>query len=87
VKGEEMTLNTTLQQLKSASRSKLPAEKVAIMTRAVEQLENSGIARIALGSGKTAPEFTLSDWRGKLYKSRELLEKGPLILTFYRGSW
>jgi len=82
-----MTLNTTLQQLKSASRSKLPAETVAIMTRATAQLEHSGIARIALGVGETAPEFSLPDWRGALYRSQELLKKGPLILTFYRGSW
>ncbi len=82
-----MTLNETLQQLKSASRSKLPAETAAIMSRATEHLEGSGAAAMALGEGQPAPSFSLADWQGKEYNSREILANGPMILTFYRGSW
>lgn len=82
-----MTLKDTLQQMKLASRSKLPAEVAAVMTRATENLANSGRAGEALGAGKTAPEFELSDSLGTLYNSRELRSKGPFILSFYRGSW
>jgi hypothetical protein len=82
-----MTLKETLQQIKSASRSKLPAETAAIMSRATEQLKDSGVAGRALGEGQPAPDFTLPDWQGKQYDSREILANGPLILSFYRGSW
>ncbi len=82
-----MSLNETLQEMKMASRSKIPADATAIMTRAVEQLEDSGIIKMALGHGKPAPEFELQDYQGNNYSSAELLTKGPLILHFYRGSW
>ena len=82
-----MTLNETLQQLKSASRSKAPSEAVTIMTHATEQLKDSGILGMALNPGMPAPEFELPDWQGNNFNSTELLTKGALILNFYRGSW
>ena len=82
-----MTLKETLQQIKSASRSKIPEETAAIMSRTTEQLKNSGAAALALGAGQSAPDFTLPDWQGKQYNSKEILANGPLILSFYRGSW
>ena len=82
-----MTLNETLQQIKSTSRSRIPEEAAATMTRATEQLKNSGIIKMALDAGEPAPEFELSDWQDIRYSSPELLAKGPLILNFYRGSW
>ena len=82
-----MTLNETLQQIKSASLSRIPAEAASAMTRAAEQLENSGIIKMALGPGKPAPEFELPDCFDNSYNSTALLANGPLILHFYRGSW
>jgi peroxiredoxin len=34
-----------------------------------------------------APSFALSDADGTIVTSSELLAKGPLVLTFYRGVW
>lgn len=82
-----MTLNETLQQIKLASLSRIPAEASSAMTRATEQLENSGIINMALSPGKPAPEFELADCLGNNYNSTTLLANGPLILHFYRGSW
>lgn len=82
-----MTLKATLQQLKASSRSKLPATTAAIMSRTVEQLRASGLDERALGVGQYAPEFILSDFLGRQYQSLSILAKGPLVLTFYRGSW
>ena len=82
-----MTLNEKLQEIKTASRSRIPAEAAAIMTRATEQLAESGIIKVALGKGKKAPQFELPDWQGNSYNSTKLLASGPLILHFYRGSW
>ena len=82
-----MTLNETLQQIKSASLSRIPAEAASAMSRATVQLENSGMIKSALGPGKPAPEFELPDCLGNSYNSSALLANGPLILHFYRGSW
>ena len=82
-----MTLNETLQQIKSASLLRIPAEAASAMSRATEQLENSGIIKMALGPGKPVPAFELPDCLGNSHSSAALLGKGPLILHFYRGSW
>ena len=82
-----MTLKDTLLQIKSASRAKLPAETAATMSRTTEQLKASGATGMALGAGRKAPDFSLPDWQGTQYDSREILAHGPLILSFYRGSW
>jgi peroxiredoxin len=37
--------------------------------------------------GDTLPSFALSDALGKEVTSDELLKKGPLLITFYRGDW
>lgn len=82
-----MSLNETLQAMKKASRAKIPPETAAVMARVTEDLARAGIKEHALQTGDRAPDFELSDWQGQLYSSRELLQKGPLILAFYRGSW
>lgn len=41
----------------------------------------------ALKVGQQAPSFSLPNPDGNLVSSTELLAKGPLVVTFYRGSW
>ena len=41
----------------------------------------------ALKLSQKAPRFKLPNGEGKLVSLDDLLTKGPLILTFYRGSW
>ena len=62
-------------------------ERLDAMARATAELVDSGQAQKAKKAGDTAPEFTLSDPDGKPVSSRELLAKGPLVLSFYRGVW
>lgn len=82
-----MTLNDTLKQMKAASLSRIPADAAAVMANANAQLEASGIVEMTLGRGQAAPGFKLQDWQGELFDSTEILSRGPLVLTFFRGSW
>ncbi|CAA0093292.1 Peroxiredoxin Bcp [Zhongshania aliphaticivorans] len=41
----------------------------------------------ALELDQTAPDFSLPDPEGKLISLGDLLAEGPLVVTFYRGSW
>ncbi|MEP1552889.1 MAG: peroxiredoxin-like family protein [Paraglaciecola sp.] len=41
----------------------------------------------ALTVGSKAPSFILPDANGVQVKSSDLLDKGALVVTFYRGSW
>src|SRR5271157_1501630 len=67
--------------------NKAPPAVVAVMRRATQQLIDSGQADRALKAGARAPEFSLPDAKGKLVRSADLLLRGPLVLTFYRGIW
>jgi len=62
-------------------------EQLALMDRATDELILSGQAGRALKAGDRAPEFTLNDPDGHPVSSKALLEKGPLVISFYRGVW
>ncbi|MFB9052178.1 peroxiredoxin-like family protein [Formosa undariae] len=49
--------------------------------KAFEQGDN------AIKVGETAPRFKLPNARGKSVSLDNLLENGPVVITFYRGSW
>jgi len=82
-----MGLNETLRAMKEASRGKLPPETRAIMAAALQAVEATGQHLKALGPGSQAPAFVLEDHTGRLWSSAELLQRGPLVVNFYRGSW
>lgn len=82
-----MTLNDTLQEMKRKSLSRIPPEAAEIMARTTRQLQLSGNIEKALKKGDKAPCFELQDWQGNSHNSARLLDQGPLILHFYRGSW
>jgi peroxiredoxin len=62
-------------------------DRLAKMQRATDELIATGQAQRAKKAGEAAPEFTLLDPDGKPVSSRELLAKGSLVLSFYRGVW
>jgi peroxiredoxin len=64
-----------------------PPEIHPVMERATAELIASGQAERALKAGDRAPAFTLHDPDGQPVSSADLLAKGPLVLSFYRGVW
>ena len=82
-----MSLKAELKALQTRLESGCPADVVATMHRAVEELRASGAADRVLKVGDEAPEFVLPNAAEQLIDSRALLAKGPLIVTFYRGRW
>lgn len=87
-----MTLQATLDAFKAdfvAGKPpyNAPPQVHVIMKRATDELIASGQAEHALKVGDKAPVFTLNDPEGKPVSSTELLAKGPLVISFYRGVW
>ena len=62
-------------------------EALETMHRATAELIASGQAQRARKAGDAAPDFILKDPDGKPVASRDLLAKGPLVVSFYRGVW
>lgn len=48
---------------------------------------NAQNAEQGLRLGEKAPDFTLKDQNGKEVNLYQLLEKGPVVLNWYRGGW
>jgi len=63
------------------------SDQLETMQRATQSLIESGQAERALKAGDKAPAFPLKDANGNDVSSRALLERGPLVATFYRGVW
>ena len=82
-----MSLKAELKALQTRLESGRPAEVVAAMHRAVEELRASGAAGRILKAGDKAPDFVLPNAAEQPIDSRALLATGPLVVTFYRGRW
>jgi peroxiredoxin len=65
----------------------IPSEFAAIMDRAIDDLIKSGVRKSAVKLNEHIPQFTLFDTDGVLHSATELLQAGPLVVSFYRGSW
>lgn len=81
------TLQARLDDISAKTRNLVPAEKLAVYDRALEEVRASGVAERALQAGDRAPEFELPDCNGQLLRSAELMQAGPLVVVFFRGRW
>ena len=82
-----MTLRDTLAGMKAGFLTKIPPAALAVMERATADLQATGQAGRAIGVGDRAPDFTLDDQDGTPVALADLLSRGPVVLTFYRGVW
>jgi hypothetical protein len=87
-----MTLQEKLGEFKAQFESggppyNAPKALIDIFHRATEELRRSGLAERALKAGDRAPAFTLNNQDGNSISSVELLAKGPLVITVFRGHW
>jgi len=80
-------LQPQLRELNNQSRSMMPAEVAATLQQATEDLVRSGIAERSLKEGAKAPDFVLPNVKGDPVHLSDLLARGAVVLTFYRGGW
>src|ERR1700726_4680039 len=65
----------------------VPHSVIETMHRATAGLIASGAASRAKKAGGIAPSFSLKDPEANVVSTNELLKKGPLVVSFYRGVW
>ncbi len=82
-----MTLKAKIDAHKKAFLAKAPPEAVALMQRATDDLQASGILARAVQVGALAPDFELANTEGANVALSDFLDQGPLVLSFYRGRW
>ena len=82
-----MSLADKLAATRAASAGRIPPDRQAIMHRATDDLRKSGILDRIAPVGSPAPTFELANHDGRRVSSAELVAGGPLVLSFFRGSW
>lgn len=81
------TLQERLDRIRTGFLEKAPEAAKTVMHRATEDLRTSGIVDRLPAAGDALPPFELTDSGGNTVRSADLLSRGPLIATFYRGLW
>ncbi|MBP0020182.1 MAG: AhpC/TSA family protein [Cyanobacteria bacterium SBLK] len=82
-----MSLTQDLADLLAQNRAKQPKEAKVIMAKTDRELAESGIIDRTLKEGETVPNFTLANVKNQSVALQDLLKKGAVVLSFYRGGW
>ncbi len=82
----DASLNERLDAFASAVRARQPAFQAAV-DRLVARLRASDAGASAPRAGEPMPNFLLPDVSGRLVSLEDLIEKGPVAVTFHRGHW
>ena len=82
-----MSLAEKLAATRAASAGRIPPERQAIMERATEDLRKSGILDRIVRVGEPAPAFELASYDGRHISSADMFAGGPMVVSFFRGSW
>lgn len=82
-----MSLAEQLDAIRAGATTRVPPEQRAIMAEATNSLRKSGILDSVPKVGDRLPDFRLRNAEGVEVRARDLLVRGPLVLTFFRGVW
>jgi hypothetical protein len=82
-----MALKDKLDAFRVAAEKRIPPDRWAIMQRATADLRASGILDRIVKVGQPMPAFSGTAHDGRTIDSGDLLARGPLVLSFFRGHW
>jgi len=82
-----MGLTKQLHELKRQLGRDIPQETLVKIGRFVQSLAQSGIEQTSCKAGDKIPAFALPNVIGQKVSSEDILARGPMVLSFYRGLW
>jgi peroxiredoxin len=82
-----MGLDQQLADFKAEFLRTAPAGRAALYEAKIEELRARFALEAAAGVGAVAPDFRLPDVKDNPVSLTDLLRRGPIVLTFYRGGW
>src|SRR5437899_276350 len=85
--GGRMSLKAQLDACRRAFRASTLPSVVAGLEGSVAELVQTGLVRQAVKAGESAPLFRLRSNTGDFVGLSEALNRGPVVLSFFRGGW
>lgn len=82
-----MGLSEQLGAFKAEFARIAPAGRPALYEAKIEELRRSFAGKAVVAAGDQAPDFSLPDVCGNSVSLSGLLQKGPVVVSFYRGCW
>lgn len=82
-----MSLQDELERRRREVYERLDPADRKVVEDGIERVRMLQTVESALAVGDTLPDFELEDASGRLWRSEELLARGPLVLAFFRGAW
>jgi len=82
-----MTLAENINEYKNGFKEKVPKNIQELMQQATQNIADSGLTLKAPKKDDKLSEFSLPNHQGNDVSLSSLLEKGPVVITFYRGGW
>jgi peroxiredoxin len=82
-----MSLKTQLEACRCEYKANAEPHVVAAVRRSIQALAEMGFVAKAVKAGETAPLFKLRCGRGGFINLSDLLERGPVVISFFRGAW
>ena len=80
-------LQREIRKFQETILPQVPKDIITALVTTTERQVKSGIAAKAKHEGDAAPNFSLRNVRGDTVELTKLLERGPAVVTFYRGGW
>ena len=82
-----MPLKAQLDACRRAFEASTPPGIVAALEGSVAELVQTGLVRQAAKAGERAPLFRLRSNIGDFVSLSEALDRGPVVVSFFRGGW
>ena len=87
MKTERDSYQENLKVLSENLGTMLPKEALEVFDKDAKRLEKKYDSILKIQVGDQAPDFSLMNATSRTVRLSELLKKGKVVLTFYRGSW
>jgi len=81
------TLQEELNEILEAFYALVSEDDIKTYQSYLESIEKQRIAEGAVKACSPAPDFELQDQDDETVRLKDLLERGPVVLVFYRGKW
>ena len=84
---QSMSFQEDIGQLRDRIAEVMKPETKDLLDNFIKNMKESRVEFGPLRIGDTIPAFSLPNAVGKTVSSTDMLQRGPLVVVFYRGSW